>query len=131
MVKKKKEAQEATVYNQPIILEEKGQENELSARLEEIRNYEGVMGYILRNSTSASIDFDDSAKIADYAIFSSSSAEAGKELSEIFQIGQVANVMIEGKNAKMLSLLINTNRISIFMKNDADTEKILKRLCSP
>lgn len=128
MVKKRKDIQETTTYDQPVILEEAGHESELLSCLKEIRNYDGVNGYILRDSTSASIDLKDPTKIVDYAIFSSSSIDAAKELAKIFDIGEMKNTVFEGKNAKMLSLVLDANKISVFMEKNADTEKIIRKL---
>jgi len=72
MVKKKRDSQDVTAVTQPITVEETTSMDNLRANLEEIKTYDGVVGYILRNSTSAAIDLKDPTKIIDYAILSSS-----------------------------------------------------------
>jgi predicted regulator of Ras-like GTPase activity (Roadblock/LC7/MglB family) len=102
--------------------------NNLRANLEEIKAYDGVVGYILRNSTSAAIDLKDPTKLIDYAIISSSALDASEELSKLFDLGAVKDIVVEGKGVKVLSLIVGENRISIFLEKDADCEKILKKL---
>jgi predicted regulator of Ras-like GTPase activity (Roadblock/LC7/MglB family) len=131
MVKKRKDAQETTTLNEPIVIEETTPVNNLRASLEEIKNYEGVVGYILRNSTSASIDLKDPTRIIDYAILSSSAIDASKELAELFDLGDAKNIRVEGKNVKMLSLTMDESKISVFMDKNAVDEKILRRLRAP
>jgi len=102
--------------------------NNLRAKLEEIKTYDGVVGYILRNFTSAAIELKDQTKIIDYAIISSSALDAGEELSKLFDLGAVKDIVVEGKGVKVLSLTVGENKISIFLEKDADCEKILKKL---
>jgi predicted regulator of Ras-like GTPase activity (Roadblock/LC7/MglB family) len=104
-------------------------ESDLRAKLEEIKGREGVIGYILRNSHSASIDLKDPAKIIDYAILSSSTIDAGEELADQFNVGEVVSIVVEGKNAKMLSMITGENRISIFMEKSVDAETLKNALC--
>jgi len=129
MVKKRKDVQHVVALTEPItVVEETTTANNIRTRLEEIENYEGVVGYILRNSSSASIDLKDPTKIIDYAIISSSSIDASQTLSELFELGQAKNIVAEGKNVKVLSLVLEENRISVFMDKNVDSEKILKKL---
>jgi predicted regulator of Ras-like GTPase activity (Roadblock/LC7/MglB family) len=102
--------------------------NNLRANLEEIKTYDGVVGYILRNSTSAAIDLKDPTRIIDYAIISSSALDACEELSKLFDLGAVKDIVVEGKGVKVLSLTVGENRISIFLEKGADCERILKKL---
>ena len=102
--------------------------NNLRANLEEIKTYDGVIGYILRNSTSAAIDLKDPTKLIDYAILSSSALDAGEVLSEDFNLGAVKSIIVEGKNVKVLSLTVSENRISVFMDKEANCEKVLRKL---
>jgi predicted regulator of Ras-like GTPase activity (Roadblock/LC7/MglB family) len=128
MVKKKRSFQEVAAVAEPVTVEETISVNNLRANLEEIKTYDGVVGYILRNSTSAAIDLKDPTKIIDYAIISSSALDAGEELSKLFDLGEVKDIVVEGKGVKVLSLIVGENRISIFLEKDADCEKILKKL---
>jgi len=128
MVKKKRSFQEVAAVAEPVTVEETISVNNLRANLDEIKTYDGVVGYILRNSTSAAIDLKDPTKLIDYAIISSSALDAGEELSKLFDLGAVKDIVVEGKGVKVLSLTVGENRISIFLEKDADCEKILKKL---
>jgi len=128
MVKKKRSFQEVAAVAEPVTVEETTSVNNLRANLEEIKTYDGVVGYILRNSTSAAIDLKDPTKIIDYAIISSSALDAGEELSKLFDLGAVKDIVVEGKGVKALSLTVGENKISVFLEKDADCEKILKKL---
>lgn len=130
MTKKKRSIQETMTAAEPIAIEETAFVDELKEGLEEVKTFGGVIGYILRNSSSASIDLKDPTKIIDYAILSSSAFDSGKVFSESFDLGEVRDVIVEGKNAKMLCLDIAGNKVSVFMDKSADSEKILKRLHS-
>lgn len=128
MVKKKKDGLEITSVLEPIAIETTDAESRLRANLEEIKNCDGVVGYILRNTSSASIDLKDPAKMIDYAILSSTAFDATEEVSDLFELGKVNDIIVNGKNVRMLSLTVEENKISIFMENSADTEKVLEKL---
>jgi len=128
MVKKKRSFQEVAAVTEPVTVEETISLNNLRANLDEIKTYDGVIGYILRNSTSAAIELKDPTKLIDYAIISSSALDASEELSKLFDLGAVKDIVVEGKGIKVLSLTVGENRISIFLEKDADCEKILKKL---
>ena len=128
MVKKKRSTQEVETVAEPVAVEETASADGLRANLEEIKTYDGVVGYILRNSASAAIDLKDPAKIIDFAIISSSALDAGEELSGLFNLGAVKDVVVEGKVVKVFSLTVGENRISVFLEKDADCDKILRKL---
>jgi predicted regulator of Ras-like GTPase activity (Roadblock/LC7/MglB family) len=131
MTKKKKTIlEEAETITKPAAVET-ASVNDLRSKLEEIKTYDGVIGYILRNSASASIDLKDPAKIIDYAILSSSALDAGEELSELFNLGELKDVVIEGEDVKMLSITDGENNVSVFLEKDADLDKVLNKLLSP
>ncbi|MGC8997806.1 MAG: hypothetical protein ACP5JW_00170 [Candidatus Bathyarchaeia archaeon] len=128
MTKKKKALEEtatAEALTHPIAIETATPED-LKTLLEEIRGYDGVIGYIMRNATSATIDLKDPTKLIEYAILSSSALDAAEELSELFNLGNFENILVEGKDIKILSLKIGENRVSIFLDKKADIEKPLK-----
>ncbi len=127
MGKKKKSAQNVATVAEPVAVEATPS-NDLRACLEEIKGYKGVIGYILRSSASATIDLKDPTKLIDYAVLSSSALDAADEFSELFKLGKIKNIVVEGKDVKKLSLTIHEKRISVFMEKNADCEKILKRL---
>jgi predicted regulator of Ras-like GTPase activity (Roadblock/LC7/MglB family) len=129
MVRKKKSFQEeVTAVAEPIATEEMTSANDFRANLEEIKTWNGVIGYILRNTTSAAIDLKDPTKIIDYAILSSSALDAAEELSMFFNLGKVKHIVVEGRDIKVLSLTLEENKISIFLEKDADCERVLKKL---
>ena len=129
MARKKKTIQETVTVTEPLSVEE-SHVNNLRTNLEEIKTYDGVIGYILRNSTSAAIDLKDPTKLIDYAILSASSLDAGEVLSEDFNLGDVKSIIVDGKNVKVLSLTVSDNRISVFMDKEANCEKVLRKLHS-
>jgi predicted regulator of Ras-like GTPase activity (Roadblock/LC7/MglB family) len=129
MTRKKKTIQEVTAMTEPLAVEE-SYVNNLRVNLEEINTYNGVIGYILRNSTSAAIDLKDPTKLIDYAILSSSALDASEVLSEDFNLGAMKSIIVEGNDVKVLSLTVNENRISVFMEKEANCEKVLKKLHS-
>jgi len=127
MARKKKIIQEIVAVTEPLTIEE-SHVNNLRADLEEIKTYDGVIGYIIRNSTSAAIDLKDPTKLIDYAVLSSSALDASEALSEDFNLGDVKSIIVTGKNVKVLSLTVSDNRISVFMDKEANYEKVLRKL---
>jgi predicted regulator of Ras-like GTPase activity (Roadblock/LC7/MglB family) len=108
--------------------EEKEKSEKLHESLEDIKTREGIIGYILRTSDAASIDVKDPTKIIDYAVLSSTALEVGEELSETFELGEPKNVLLHGKDAKILSLRVDDQRLSVFMEKDVDHEEIYEDL---
>ena len=99
---------------------------DLSDKLAKLRKDKDVIGYIIRNKTSATIDLEKPEKLAEYAIFSSQVLESSQEISDQFELGDVENVLIEGKESKTLCMNIEGNKISVFMEKNADHTDILK-----
>lgn len=102
----------------------------IKQNVDKIKAKEGIIGYILRNSTSASIDLKDPTKIIDFAVLSSSAFEASVELSETFELGDVKHVLIEGNTIKLLSFTAEGNKVSVFMDKDVDHNRVFKDLLS-
>jgi len=130
MGKKRRSVQETTaaVVEETVAVEDEQTSANLRANLEEISKYDGVIGYILRNTTSATIDVKDPTKIVDYAVLSSSAFEAGKEFSELFDLDKIENILIEGKDVKVISLSLGDNKVSVFMEKKANHDKVLRKL---
>jgi len=101
---------------------------ELRLGLDKIKGEEGIVGYILRDAKSASIDIKDPSKIIDYAVLSSTALESGESVSEVFGLGDVSSVVVEGKDVKVLLMSVGSSRLSIFMRRGVDHEKICKDL---
>jgi predicted regulator of Ras-like GTPase activity (Roadblock/LC7/MglB family) len=134
MVKKKRSQQENAT---PVIVDDdeldaNPEENEtytdLSNKLAEIRKNKDIIGYILRSTTQATIDLKEPEKIVEYAIFSSQVLDSSQEISNLYELGDVKSVLIEGKESKALCMDIEGNKISIFMEKNADHADILKRI---
>jgi predicted regulator of Ras-like GTPase activity (Roadblock/LC7/MglB family) len=126
--KKRKDELQTTEAAEPTVIENVTFESTLRTNLEEIRNYDGIVGYILRNTNSASIDLKDPAKIIDYAILSSTTFDSTEELSKLFNLEGIKNIIINGKNLKMISLTIEKNRISVFLENSSDADRVLQKI---
>ena len=101
---------------------------DMQETLKDIKNREGIIGYILRSPNSASIDLKDPTKIIDYAILSATSLEAGQDIANTFELGKVDAIMLEGGNMKVLSMAIGDNRLSIFMEKNVDHNKLCEDL---
>jgi len=101
---------------------------DLRTALDKIKAKEGVMGYILRASTSAAVDIKDPSKIIDYAVLSASALESAESLSEAFELGKLSNIVVESKDLKILLVTIGEHRISVFMEKNVDHNSIYKEL---
>jgi predicted regulator of Ras-like GTPase activity (Roadblock/LC7/MglB family) len=101
---------------------------DLRAMLDKIKAREGVIGYILRASTSAAVDIKDPSKIIDYAVLSASALESAESLLEVFGLGTLGNIVLEGKDLKILLLTIGEHRVSVFMEKTVDYNSIYKEL---
>ena len=129
MPRKKSSKKKTKIPEEASSLAEKDEETEiLKAKLESIKDMPEVIGYILRNSRSATIDAKDPTKIIDYAMLSSATIETAKKLIEIFQLGEAEKIVLEGNTAKLLSLSIGENSISVFMEKNAKEDKIFRNL---
>ena len=100
----------------------------LQEKLQEIKNQEGIIGYILRNSQSASIDLKDPTKIIEYAVLSSTAFDVGHNMTEALQMGEVDTIVVESEETKVLSMNINNHRLSLFMEKSVDHNKLCKNL---
>ena len=130
MIEKKKSPQ-TTILTEPVTIENAAPANNLHETLRELTTNREILGYILRNTTSASVDLKDSTKISEYALLSSSSIDASKELADAYELGNAKSITVEGKNTKMVSLTIDENKISILLEKNADSEKTLRKLRTP
>jgi len=108
--------------------EVKEQIADLRTVLDRIKGREGVIGYILRASTSAAVDIKDPSKIIDYAVLSAETLESAESLSEAFGLGKLSNIVVEGKDLKILLVTIGEHRISVFMEKNVDHNLIYKEL---
>src|SRR3972149_401243 len=108
MVKKKKNIHQTVttmlIDGENVIsaVEEEPIFEELRMKLAAINRIEGITGYILRDTSSAVIDLKDQSRLVDYAILSSQAYDFGQEISELFDLGNVENIVVEGKDVKIL-----------------------------
>jgi len=105
-------------------------DEKIKQNIDKVKLKEGIIGYILRNSKSASIDLKDPTKIIDYAVLSSSALEASEELSNTFELGDIKHVVVEGNTVKLLSFTVEENKVSVFMEKNVDHKRIYKDLLS-
>jgi predicted regulator of Ras-like GTPase activity (Roadblock/LC7/MglB family) len=108
--------------------EVKEQRVDLRATLERIKDREGVIGYILRAQTSASVDINDPSKIIDYAVLSASVLESAGSLLDAFTLGKICNIVVAGSKLKVLLLTIGEHTVSVFMEKNVNHESICKEL---
>jgi len=133
MVRQKKNVEESVIEREvePVAVEKATVEDRLRPIVGEIKKCDGVIGYILKNTESATIDLDDPTKLADYATLSSLTFEATEKLSELFELGRVRVVKVEGNDTKVLQLRIDENDVSFFLEKSVDTRKILQKMNAP
>ncbi len=96
----------------------------LQEKLQEIKDQEGIIGYILRDEKSASIDLKDPKKIIEYAMLSSTVFDVGQNVSEDLQMGELKTLLLESEETKLLSMNIDDQRLSLFMEKNVNHEKI-------
>jgi len=101
---------------------------DVRSRLERIKSREGVIGYILRASTSAAVDLKDPSKIIDYAVLSAAALESGESLSRGFSLGRINSNVLEGKDVKILSVIIGAQKLSVFMEKSVNHNLIRRDL---
>ena len=100
----------------------------LRAVLDRIKSRVGIIGYIVRGPTSASVDIKDPSKIIDYAALSAEAMESSETLSETFRLGSIRDVVFEGKSVKMLLLKRGEQELTVFMDRSVDHDAVLREL---
>lgn len=106
----------------------KTETEELQEKLLEIKDQEGIIGYILRGSKSASIDLKDPKKIIEYAMMSSTTFDVGTNISEDLQIGEPEKILLESENSKFLLMNKDDQHLTVFMDKNVNHDKIYKEL---
>ncbi len=110
-----------------------GEENSgfsnLSANLAEVRKFKGVIGYILRNDSSAIVDLNDSNKIIEYATLSSEVNDSCFETAKLFNLGDCKRILVESENMQVLCINLGENRISLFLEKTTDSISITESFC--
>lgn len=100
----------------------------LRQNLEGIKRREGIIGYILRASDSASIDLTDPNKIIDYAVLSAAALEEAVNIANTFEIGEISNTILEGEKIKVLLVRVGDYSLSVFMEKNVDHNMLCKEL---
>ena len=100
----------------------------LQEKLQDIKDQEGIIGYILRDTKSASIDLKDPTKVIEFAVLSSTSFDVAENIAVALQIGEVDRIVVESDETKLVSMNTDANRLSIFMENSVDHNKLCKSL---
>ena len=99
-------------------------------KLKKLKSQEGVVGYILRSQDSASIDLKDPSKVINYAVLSTSAFETGERFSNLFNLGGVDTVLLEGEAIKVLTQVVDNHRLSVFMEKNVDCNEVCANLTS-
>ena len=73
----------------------------------------------------------DNEEISKYAILSSQLFDSSEQVLDSFDLGNTENILIEGKNIKVLCINLDEKMLSIFMEKNADHTEILNRILPP
>ncbi len=96
--------------------------------LAEIRKLEGVIGYIFRSETGATIDLNEPDNIIDYAMVSTEILETSQVVEQQFDTGSIKWILAEGKTVKVLCIADGENRATVFMDTAFDHEEVKQKL---
>ena len=100
----------------------------LAASLIEIKKLKGVLGIILRNKTSAVVDFEEQDKICDFALLSTCIHESSIEIAKPFNLSFVESVLVEGKDAKIFCIRLGDNRLDVLMETSMSEDLIAEQI---
>jgi hypothetical protein len=139
MVKKRSVSESITVEEEVVISagdvlevtadeEENSEYEDLLVEVQDVLKESDLVGYILKSDTKATIDLEDSSKIIEYAMLSSQAFESSETITNSLKLGDIKNILIEGKAVKALCVNLGQNKLSIFMEKTADHTDILKTL---
>ena len=132
MATKKRRSSETTTT---VMIEDENTEDErehdganLRANLEDVVFCSGVIGYILKDSASATIDLPDPERTVEYAMLASQAFEAAEELSELFSLGDIEYTLIECSEMKVLFAAFWEFEFCIFMEKNIDHNEIFSKI---
>jgi len=100
----------------------------LTASLLEIRKLNGVLGAILRNKTSAVVDFEEQDKINAFALLSTCIHASSIEIAKPLNLTFVESVLVEGKDAKIFCIRLGDNRLDVLMETSMSEDLITKHI---
>jgi len=131
--KKKSSAETETVLTEEnaavIELAEESQvSSDLVKSLSKICKRKTVLGYIIRDASTATIDLKEPEKLVNYAMLTSQALESGQELSQLFPEGELKSTVVEGRDIKAVCLILGESRISVFMKKSVDYADLLNSI---
>ena len=101
---------------------------DIRSTLDKVKARDGIIGYIRRGPTSASVDLKYPAKIIDYAALSTEAMESSEKLSETFQLGTISDIVLEGKEVKMLLVKKGEQELTVFMDRSVDHNAVIRDL---
>ncbi len=131
MGKKKKDVAETeTIVNEENaavidLAEETKASSDLIKSLSKACKRKTVLGYIIRDSNTATIDLKEPEKLVDYAMLTAQALESSQEMSKLFPVGELKGTVVEGKEIKAVCLIIGESKISVFMKKGVDHVELL------
>ncbi len=131
--KKQKRQETTTTQNAPIVIDANpdsslGPSPELKRCLKEVNQMEGVLGYILKNDSTATINLKDSQKTVEYALLTSQAFDAIKEFSNLFSLGKLESATIECATLKVVLVKIGEYTLNVFMGKTVEPQKVLALL---
>jgi len=100
----------------------------IRSALDKVKSRDGVIGYIVRGPTSASVDIKDPAKIIDYAALSAEAMDSSETVSETFELGSISSIVVEGKSVKMLMMKKGDQELTVFMDRSVDHNAVIRDL---
>ena len=134
MAKKKSDFSETTttvmIEDENTELEEEHDGANLRANLEDVVFCSGVIGYILKDSTSATIDLPDPEKTIEYAMLASQMFDSAEELCELFSLSNIEYTVMECSDLKVLCATFGEFTVSIFMEKNTDQSEIFSKISS-
>jgi predicted regulator of Ras-like GTPase activity (Roadblock/LC7/MglB family) len=100
----------------------------LATTLSEVRKLKGVLGYILRSSTTAVVDLTQKESVTDYAMLAYEIHDCIGAISRQFKLADVECAVVEGQTAKVLCMGIGENHLAVFMEKTCAHAWIVKRI---
>lgn len=97
-------------------------------KLQNIKEQEGVIGYIIRDAKTASVDLKDPTKIIEYANLSTTAFETASTLSDNLALGEITEIVMESEETKLVSRSTENYQLSLFMENSVNHNTICKSL---
>ena len=105
-----------------VIVEESNQK--LHTQLQEIRKMEGVLGYIVKDDSTATVDLAEPERKVEFALLSSQTLESAVEMQEIFSVGDIGDVVASCGDLKVLCFTVDDCIVSVFMDKTVDHNEV-------